>query len=687
MLFPKKPPREGRLEMRIEFVTDTFAPDVNGVAMTLGRLVSGLREQGHFVHVLHTANREKQSGETALPSLAMPGYKEVRMGLPGRLKLFRRWRKKRPDVIYVATESPLGYSAIKAASSLGIPVAAGFHTNFDEYLDNYKVGLLKPAAQAYLRKVHLRADRTFAPSIEVVERLRREGFGDVSLLGRGVDTNLFHPSRRDSELRRSWGGSDGAPVVLMVGRVAAEKNLPLGLEAFRAMQASVPDARCVVVGDGPVRKQLEEAHPDIHFAGVQTGADLAAHYASADILLFPSETETFGNVLLEGMASGLVTLSYDYAASARHVVHGVNGLKVGVGEREAFIEEAVRSLSARLGGDIQAVARKGMEKHGWGRVIGDFELELREMSASTIQRRYGRVEKEKKQKFKTIFISDIHLGTEDSKVREVIDFLKHSECDRLVLNGDIVDGWALKRGARWRKRHTRFVRTVFNMMEKQGVEVIYLRGNHDDIVDRFLPIAFGGLRMVKEFIHKGINGKSYLVVHGDGFDSVSTNHKWLAATGAVGYNVLLNLNRNLNKMRAWLGKPPYSLSKAVKSKVKSAVSFVDRYEEQLQRFAEKRGCDGIICGHIHTPADQQCGDVHYLNSGDWVESLSAVVEHQDGKFEVLYYEEFLKRLHGVAPKDEEGKGGGPSEREEVMVRQDVLSLETSRRPVPALNQQ
>jgi UDP-2,3-diacylglucosamine pyrophosphatase LpxH len=213
-----------------------------------------------------------------------------------------------------------------------------------------------------------------------------------------------------------------------------------------------------------------------------------------------------------------------------------------------------------------------------------------------------------------------------------------------VLNGDIIDGWALRRGSRWQNRHSRVIRTVLKIMEKENTEVIYLRGNHDDILERFLPLTFGAIRIVKEHIHTALNGKKYLVIHGDGFDSVATNHRWLAMLGAFGYDSLLAFNRVYNKWRAFRGKEYFSISKAIKGKVKSAVSFVDRYEEQLQKLARQRECDGIICGHIHTPADKIIGDVHYLNSGDWVESLTAIVEHHDGRLELITYPEFMKRV-------------------------------------------
>jgi UDP-2,3-diacylglucosamine pyrophosphatase LpxH/glycosyltransferase involved in cell wall biosynthesis len=630
--------------MKIDIVTDTFAPDVNGVAMTLGRLSDGLRQRGHRIHVIRTG--EGKQGETVAASVPLPGYRGVRVGLPGPIKLRKRWLRRRPDVIYVATESPLGKSALKAAKALGIPVATGFHTNFHEYMDRYSLGGLQPLAMAYLKRFHARANCTLAPSPELVERLRSEGFQEVYLLGRGVDTALFDPVKRCELLRGTWGSGPGAPVAMVVGRVAAEKNLDLAMAAFSEMRRSVPDLQCVVVGDGPVRAKLASTHPWIHFAGVRLGEDLARHYASADILLFPSETETFGNVVLEGMASGLVTVSYDYAAAARFVKHGENGLKAEKGDATAFIEQARAALSIRPGHAMRIAARELAESQGWHAVVAEFEARLESITCipETVRRHYTKLPKSGmrgKVSFRTVFLSDIHLGTPDSKATEVVDFLKRIRCEKLVLNGDIIDGWALRRGSKWLPRHSRVVRKILKMSEKDKTEVIYLRGNHDDILERFLPLAFGKIRFTKEHIHKAANGKRYLVVHGDGFDSVSTNHKWLASFGAVGYDTLLHINRWYNRWRAWQGKEYFSLSKRVKAKVKSAVSFIDKYEQLLQELALHRKCDGIICGHIHTPEDKQVGDVHYLNSGDWVESLTAIVEHHDGRMELISFDDFM----------------------------------------------
>lgn len=544
-------------------------------------------------------------------------------GQPKFTVLKERWLKKRPDAIYVATERQLGISALKAANALAIPVISGFRTKF-----------------------HQRADCTLAPSRDMVERLAAEGIGNVHLLGHGVDTQLFAPEKRCENLRAQWGASAGTAVAVMVGRVAEEKNFDLAMRTFEQMRQADPDVQCVVVGDGPLRYMLAERFPWVHFVGIKIGEELARHYASADILVSPSETDTYGNVLLEGLASGLVTVSFDLAAAALLVRSGENGLKAPKGNAAEFVKLALEAIALHTNHPMRRAARETAMNLPWDKVAEEFEQRLEDIIASAKAQPKHPKAAGKRPKFscRTVFLSDIHLGTAESKADEVVEFLKHIHCEKLVLNGDIIDGWALRRGGRWRDSHTQVIRKVLKMTEHDGTEVIYLRGNHDDILERLLPLAFGRIRFLKEHIHVGVHGKRYLVVHGDGFDSVSTNHRWLAALGSIGYDFLLQVNRYYNLWRAWRGKEYFSLSKRVKAKVKSAVCFVDRYEELLQSLALHRDCAGIICGHIHTPEDKQVGNIHYLNSGDWVESLTAIIEHHDGRIELVQYEQFVSGL-------------------------------------------
>lgn len=256
-------------------------------------------------------------------------------------------------------------------------------------------------------------------------------------------------------------------------------------------------------------------------------------------------------------------------------------------------------------------------------------------------------------RFRTIVLSDVHLGAPDCQIDQVNFFLKHTYAPKIILNGDIIDGWSLGRRGGWTKKHTRFIRLILKKIEKKDTEVIYLRGNHDDILDRFLPLVFGRLRVTDRHIHEGIH-RRYLVLHGDVFDAITQNSKFLAIAGDIGYQTLLRFNRTYNRYRAWRGKEYFSLSKAIKARTKTVVNFISRFEQQAEIFAKKEGCDGFICGHIHTPEDKMIGDVHYLNSGDWVESHTALVEHNDGRWEILPFDTFTERLHAHSESVDRG---------------------------------
>ncbi len=273
--------------------------------------------------------------------IPIPHYDGLKMGLPARKALLRLWLEKRPDIVHISTEGPLGWSALSAAKKLGIPVSSEFHTNFHNYSRHYGIGWLRKPIIGYLKKFHNKADCTIVSTSEMEKTLENLGIKKLVIVPRGVDSGRFDPAKRSAELRRQWGVGLAQPVCMYVGRLAPEKNLDLLVQTLESMRAIQPGLKCVLVGDGPERKSLEERHPEIVFAGMRTGEDLAIHYASADIFIFPSLTETFGNVVVEAMASGLAVIAFDYAAASQHVRHGDNGLLAHVGNRSEFVRLAV----------------------------------------------------------------------------------------------------------------------------------------------------------------------------------------------------------------------------------------------------------------------------------------------------------------------------------------------------------
>jgi glycosyltransferase involved in cell wall biosynthesis len=373
--------------LRVAVVTETYPPEVNGVAMTLACIVDGLQRRNHRIqlirprqHATESPARNLHFEEVLSRGVPIPRYQGLRIGLPAKQALFRLWSLKRPDVVHIATEGPLGWSALTAAAQLKLPVSTGFHTNFHSYSQHYGVGFLKKPIAAYLRKFHNRAQATLVPTEDLRRELAAQGFENLRVVSRGVDTRLFSPARRSPQLRRDWGAADGEPVALYVGRIAPEKNLKLVVGAFSSMRTRVPRARLVMVGDGPERAALAARHPGIVFAGMRSGEDLAAHYASADVFLFPSLTETFGNVTLEAMASGLAVVAYDYAAAQQHIAHERSGLLVPFDNGEAFVRLATALVAdpgrAAL---LRVHARASAERIDWDNVFDDFETVLRDV--------------------------------------------------------------------------------------------------------------------------------------------------------------------------------------------------------------------------------------------------------------------------------------------------------------------
>lgn len=238
--------------------------------------------------------------------------------------------------------------------------------------------------------------------------------------------------------------------------------------------------------------------------------------------------------------------------------------------------------------------------------------------------------------YRSIWISDIHLGTKDAQAEWLLDFLKYHESRQLYLVGDIIDGWQLKKSWHWQQSHNDVVQKILRKARK-GTEVIYIPGNHDEAARDYVGMDFGGIQIRQEAEHLTADGKRLLIIHGDEFDGVMQYAKWLAHLGDKLYMWALALNRHLNKIRLALGKPYWSLSQYLKHKVKNAVSFISQFERILADAAKRRGFDGVICGHIHQAEIKTYEGIFYGNCGDWVESLTALVENAEGEIKIIYW--------------------------------------------------
>ncbi|MBD8871651.1 glycosyltransferase family 1 protein [Rhodanobacter sp. DHB23] len=372
--------------MRIGIVSETWLPEINGVALTVYGLAAGLVARGHTVEVVRPRQAYPSAADPHFETVfthgaALPRYPGLRFGLPAGRSLRERWSQERPDAIYVATEGPLGGSALRAANALRIPVASGFHTRFDSYASHYGLRWLTPLVRNHLRRFHRRAAATLVPTDALAQELTALGVDNARLLRRAVDTQLFHPGQRDPSLRAQWNADAGTPVMLYVGRIAAEKNLELAIRAFRAAQQRLPAMRFVWVGDGPARAALQAANPDFIFAGTQRGEALARHIASTDLFPFPSLSETFGNVILEALACGVPVIAYREGAAREHLSDGYNGYCIAPGDAETFI--AATSTLAGNPGLIRHMGRRAhesMARLSPEQVVREFESLLRELA-------------------------------------------------------------------------------------------------------------------------------------------------------------------------------------------------------------------------------------------------------------------------------------------------------------------
>jgi glycosyltransferase involved in cell wall biosynthesis len=367
--------------LRIAVVTETWPPEVNGVAVTLSKLIHHLGQRHHTIQLIRPRQDKhdegvEQSGwsELLLRGLPIPRYPQLKLGLPSKKALIKAWSTKRPDLVHIATEGPLSWSALQAAQILRLPVTSDFRTNFHSYCQHYGVGWLSKPIVAYLRKFHNRTACTMVPTQAMKFQLEAMGFKNLKVVARGVDTQQFNPNNRSEAMRQSWGVTPDTIVLLSVGRIAAEKNLDLIVQTYQALIEAGRPVKMIFAGDGPMRAITQVKCPDALFVGMCTHEQLAILYASADLLLFPSLTETFGNVTLEALASATPVLAFDCAAAGEFIKDKRNGWLVNSDEPQTYIKRALEITKEKSTlVDARAFTRDSVEHLGWDEIACQVE--------------------------------------------------------------------------------------------------------------------------------------------------------------------------------------------------------------------------------------------------------------------------------------------------------------------------
>lgn len=367
--------------LRIAVVTETWPPEVNGVAMTLSKLIQHLGQRHHSIQLIRPRQNKLDEGheetgwsELLLRGLPIPRYPQLKLGLPSKKALIKAWSTRRPDLVHIATEGPLSWSALQAAHILRLPVTSDFRTNFHSYCQHYGVGWLTKPIVAYLRKFHNRTAFTMVPTTEMKHQLEAMGFKNLRVVARGIDTQLFHPSKRSEVMRKSWNVKPSTIVLLSVGRLAAEKNLELTIHTYQALKSAGRDVQMVFAGDGPMRGVTQAKCPEALFLGMCTHEQLATLYASADLLLFPSLTETFGNVTLESLACATPVLAFDCAAAGEFITHQHNGWLAHRDDRQSYIQTALAITSdPHTLVHAREHTRASVEQLGWDEIAGQVE--------------------------------------------------------------------------------------------------------------------------------------------------------------------------------------------------------------------------------------------------------------------------------------------------------------------------
>ncbi|WP_441372818.1 glycosyltransferase family 4 protein [Acinetobacter lwoffii] len=373
-----------RPPLKIAIVTDTWAPEINGVAHSLLQLCKGLQQQGNSIFSIRPEQSEscqdfRPDQECLVRAQSIPKYSGLQFGWPQLIKLSKALKKAQVDIVHIVTEGPLGFAMLQLARSLQIPVSSGFHSAFHDFSRFFDLAFLMKPVQHYLRWFHNNTQLTCVPSQDTADALHRLGFScPLVVVGRGVDHSRFSPSHYRAKLRQQWQADEHTRVMLYVGRLSPEKEVDVLISAYRSMLAMDARTKLVIVGDGPDRERLMQLAKslDVIFMGSLSGQALSEAYASADVFCFASQVETFGNVVLEAMASGLPVIAYDYACANLHVQHGETGWLSRLGHQQGLIQQMLGLPDQQKLQQMGAQARKKAEKVGWQYPVRQFEQAL-----------------------------------------------------------------------------------------------------------------------------------------------------------------------------------------------------------------------------------------------------------------------------------------------------------------------
>ncbi len=381
----------GQNTLKIAVVTETWPPEINGVSLSIMQLVKGLQKRGHQILLIRPEQKKtctdfSPQQECLVKAQAIPKYSQLQFGWPQVLKIGQALDQFVPDIVHIVTEGPLGLASLNQARLRAIPVSSGFHSSFHDFSRHFDLAFLLRPIRHYLRWFHNYTDVTCVPSQHTLETLQEFGVkSPMRVIGRGVDGQRFNRRYRSTTLRQQWHADEQTTVLLSVGRISPEKEVPVAIAAFLQLKQQQPGRKFVfvVVGDGPVLAEYQQRYPEIIFMGAKTGEALSECYASADVFVFPSQVETFGNVVLEAMASGLPVLAYRYACAGSMIEQDWTGWLPTLGDIEQWQQQLTqlpeKSVLNRMGG----YAAEKVADRGWDKPVSDFEQTLIQFSKKT----------------------------------------------------------------------------------------------------------------------------------------------------------------------------------------------------------------------------------------------------------------------------------------------------------------